>query len=136
MVVITALRLCNFTIWSKCVLFFFYSTLVHCVCSPVVVHFDVRFLAIRYFLMSVLSLFLAFASDFSIALDHTHTLFGHAELFCILCGSVLFCFVPFILLATCLFYFLRSPIQGKRQNIQNSIIDSIHIYTRTLTTHK
>lgn len=73
MVVITALRLCNFTIWSKCVLFFFYSTLVHCVCSPVVVHFDVRFLAIRYFLMSVLSLFLAFASDFSIALDHTHT---------------------------------------------------------------
>lgn len=65
-----------------------------------------------------------------------HTLFGHAELFCILCGSVLFCFVPFTLLPTCLFYFLRSPIQGKRQNIQNSIIDSIHIYTRTLTTHK
>lgn len=92
MVVITALRLCNFTIWSKCVLFF--STLVHCVCSPVVVHFDVRFLAIRYFLMSVLSLsfFLAFASYFSIALNHTHSL---AMLNYSVFYAVQFCSVPF-----------------------------------------
>lgn len=91
MVVITALRLCNFTIWSKCVSFTFESSAF---VTPVVVHFDVRFLAIRYFLMSVLSLsfFLAFASYFSIALNHTHSL---AMLNYSVFYAVQFCSVPF-----------------------------------------